>query len=87
MSSISSTHFCETNRSRFFTEALTAKIETVLANEASLMRAQAAVARGCQCEILDAFSVRTIAYYPFHICVGERTKLRRVSLLVLTQVY
>jgi len=33
----------EANRRRFFTEALTAKIKTVLANETSLMRAEAAL--------------------------------------------
>jgi hypothetical protein len=38
----SSTYLLETDRSRFFTETLTAKIKTVFANETSLMRTEAA---------------------------------------------
>lgn len=35
-------HLCETDSSRLFTEALTAKVKTILANETSLVSTQAA---------------------------------------------
>jgi len=78
-SSISSTHLGETNRCRLFTEALTAKIKTVLANETSLMGTQAAKDWVVNMRLWIHIAERTIACYPFQICVGERTKWRRVS--------
>lgn len=74
------THFAETDSSRLFTEALTAEVKSVFADDTSLVGAQSAGRSLSAIVLVYALTcVLTIDGCLFRTCEGERTRWRRES--------